>query len=56
MSRIARRMTILTLMMTIFAFGFSALVSAPSQRQVRVHAGTVAPCYHPATEGCVTAL
>jgi hypothetical protein len=56
MTVLARRLTILTLIMTIFAFIFSALVTAPARNDLRVHLGTAAPCYHPATPNCVAAL
>jgi len=52
---IARRFTILTLMMTIFAIGFAALVAHPARSQ-RVHVGTNAPCYHPASQNCTVSL
>lgn len=50
---VARRLTIVTLMMTIFALGFAALVSEPARRDLRVHLGTEAQCYYPATTNCV---
>ncbi|MBW6421328.1 hypothetical protein KX729_07730 [Rhizobium sp. XQZ8] len=53
---VLRRLTIVTLIMTIFAFCFSALVAQPGRNELRVHLGTAAPCYHPATTGCVMAL
>lgn len=56
MSVVLRRLTIVTLIMTIFAFCFSALVAQPGRGELRVHLGTAAPCYHPATSGCVVAL
>jgi hypothetical protein len=56
MSVVLRRLTIITLIMTVFAFCFGQLVVQPEHRQVRVHVGTSAPCYHPATPGCVIAL
>jgi len=56
MSVVLRRLTIVTLIMTIFAFCFSALVAQPGRNELRVHLGTAAPCYHPATPGCVMAL
>ena len=52
---IARRFTILTLILTIFAISFSALVTYPYRSQ-RVHVGTNAACYHPATRNCVISL
>lgn len=55
MSVIARRFAIMTLILAIFAFSFSALV-ARNDRSLRVHLGTGAPCYHSATQGCVTLL
>jgi len=56
MTVLARRLTIVTLIMTIFAFVFSALASAPARNDLRVHLGTAAPCYHPASPNCVAAL
>lgn len=56
MSILARRLTIVTLIMTIFALAFAALVAEPGRKELRVHLGTAAPCYHPATPGCVAAL
>jgi len=56
MTVLARRLTIVTLIMTIFAFVFSALASAPARNDLRVHLGTAAPCYHPASLKCVAAL
>jgi hypothetical protein len=54
--RLARRLAIVTLIMTIFAFAFAALVAAPARNDLRVHLGTAVPCYHPATSNCVAAL
>lgn len=56
MTILARRLTIVTLIMTIFAFVFSALVATPARNDLRVHLGTTVPCYHPATPNCVAAL
>jgi hypothetical protein len=56
MASLARRLTIVTLIMTIFALSFAALASGHSRRELRVHLGTEAPCYHPATAGCVAVL
>ncbi|MDQ0133374.1 hypothetical protein J2T08_001275 [Neorhizobium galegae] len=56
MTILARRLTIVTLIMTIFAFVFGALVAAPARHDLRVHLGTAVPCYHPATPNCVAAL
>ena len=56
MGTTARRFTIITLILTIFALAFSALVAHPGRKDLRVHLGTAAPCYHPATPGCVAAL
>ncbi|CDN47124.1 MULTISPECIES: hypothetical protein [Neorhizobium] len=56
MTVLARRLTIVTLIMTIFAFAFAALVAAPARNDLRVHLGTTVPCYHPATPNCVAAL
>ncbi|CDZ29353.1 hypothetical protein [Neorhizobium galegae] len=56
MTVLARRLTIVALIMTIFAFTFAALVAAPARNDLRVHLGTAVPCYHPATPNCVAAL
>lgn len=56
MAVLARRLTIITLIMTIFALAFVALIEQPARRELRVHLGTNAPCYHPATRGCVASL
>jgi len=56
MAILARRLTIITLIMTVFALAFVALVEQPGRRELRVHLGTNAPCYHPATPGCVASL
>ena len=56
MPAIARRLTILTLLMTVFAVSFAALASHPVRRNIGFHAGTSAPCYHPATQGCIATL
>lgn len=53
---LARRLTIVTLIMTIFALSFAALVAEPGRGHLRVHFGTAAQCYHAATPNCVAAL
>ncbi|MBP1843742.1 hypothetical protein J2046_001998 [Rhizobium petrolearium] len=53
---LARRLTIVTLIMTIFALSFAALVAEPGRRDLRVHLGTSAQCFHSATPNCVKAL
>jgi hypothetical protein len=53
---IARRLTILTLVMAIFAISFAALATHPVRRHLGVHMGTNAPCYHPATADCIATL
>jgi hypothetical protein len=53
---IARRLTILTLVMVIFAISFAALATYPVRRHLGVHMGTNAPCYHPATADCIATL
>ncbi len=56
MAVLTRRLTIITLMMTVFALAFAALVQADGRKQARVHPGTTMPCYHPATPNCTIAL
>ncbi|MGV8935942.1 MAG: hypothetical protein ACOH2J_02400 [Allorhizobium sp.] len=56
MDTLLRRFTIFTLSMTIFALLFASLVDTTSQTPRRFHAGTAAPCFHPASNGCVSAL
>ncbi|WP_162895074.1 hypothetical protein [Rhizobium terrae] len=56
MAVLARRLTIITLIMTIFAFAFAALVAQPGRKELRVHLGTSVPCYHHATPNCVATL
>ncbi len=53
---IARRLTILCLLMAIFAFAFAALVEKMPRPIERVHIGSNAPCFHPATPGCTSTL
>jgi hypothetical protein len=48
-----RRFTIITLLAAIFAMSFAALVVHPQRSFQRVHVGSLAPCYHPATPSCV---
>ncbi|MGF0536682.1 hypothetical protein ACQQ2Q_01725 [Agrobacterium sp. ES01] len=50
MGKLARRFTIFTLTMTVFALVMSALVEKPEQR---VHRGTSIPCFHPNSIFCV---
>lgn len=56
MDTLLRRFTIFTLGMVIFALLFASFVDATSQSPRRFHAGTAAPCLHPASNGCVSAL
>lgn len=51
-----RRFTIITLLAAIFAFAFSTAVERAADRPQRVHIGSAAPCYHPASSYCVAAL
>lgn len=50
---IARRLTILFLVFTVFALAFTAMVTRMPRNADRVHVGTAAPCFHPASPGCV---
>ncbi|CAN7648414.1 hypothetical protein LJR030_001896 [Rhizobium sp. LjRoot30] len=56
MAILARRLTIITLSAAIFAMAFSAAVLHSSRAPARVHIGTAAPCYHPASPSCVAVL
>lgn len=49
---LARRFTILTLIMTVFAIGMTAIVNGSAKGNVRYHIGTTAPCLHPASINC----
>ncbi len=56
MGTLLRRLTIITLSLTIFAMLFAQLAQNTDPTQRRVHSATNAACYHPATVGCVAAL
>lgn len=53
---IARRMTIITLAMAVFAFAFAVLVEKTPRPTERLHIGSNAPCFHPATPGCTNTI
>jgi len=56
MDTLLRRFAIFTLGMVIFAMLFAAFVETNSQKPRRFHAGTNAPCFHSASNGCVSSL
>lgn len=56
MSKLATRFSVFTLGMALFALALSALVTSNDRQATRVHFGTAAPCFHPATPGCVAFL
>lgn len=53
---LARRFTIVTLVMAIFAIGFAAIVTQQDRGLNRYHTGTMTPCLHPATPGCTLSM
>jgi hypothetical protein len=56
MTTIARRLTIVTLMMTIFAFSFAALATHPSKRPLGFNISTGSVCVYSDSGDCVTTL
>lgn len=56
MEILLRRFTIITLLAAIFAFAFATAVERAGDRPQRVHLGSAAPCYHPASVNCVAAI
>lgn len=56
MTQSARRLTIFTLMMVIFALLFAELVERKAGDGRRVHLGTDITCLHPASPACAYAL
>ncbi|MFB9951283.1 hypothetical protein ACFFP0_20745 [Rhizobium puerariae] len=53
---LARRLTIVTLIMTIFALAFAALVAQPGRRDPGMRVGSATSCHHPAIPHCVATL
>jgi len=49
---IMRRLSIICLMFSIFALSMGMLVQASPRAISRVHIGSSAPCYHPASPFC----
>ena len=56
MEILLRRFTIIALLAAIFAFAFATAVERAADRPQRVHLGSAAPCYHPASVNCVAAI
>lgn len=56
MTQSARRLTIFTLVMVIFALIFAELVKRTDTDSRRVHLGTNIGCLHPASPNCSYAL
>ena len=56
MTTIARRLTIVTLMMTIFALSFAALASHPSRRPLGFNISTGSVCVYAGNGDCVASL
>lgn len=56
MEILARRLTIITLGAAIFAMTFAAAVERSAHSPRRVHVGSSAPCFHPASLNCTVAL
>lgn len=56
MSKTARRFTIISLSMLVFALLFAQLVQDNGGDTRRVHLGTSISCLHPATPACTIAL
>jgi hypothetical protein len=56
MAIMVRRLTIIVLLMAIFAMSFATLVIHPQRSFQRVHLGTATACFHPATPACIVVL
>lgn len=56
MVTIAQRLAIFTLMMTVFAVGFSALVASADRGQKRIQVGVETSCRMPGAAGCFAVL
>jgi len=56
MTTIARRLTILTLMMTVFALSFAALATHPSKRPLGFNISTGSLCVYSNSGECVATL
>jgi hypothetical protein len=56
MPTIARRLTILTLMMVIFAISFAALAIHPAKRPLGINLSTGTICVYQASGDCVATL
>jgi len=56
MMTITRRLTIVTLMMTIFALSFAALATHPSKRPLGFNISTGGFCVYSGSGECVTTL
>lgn len=56
MPTIARRLTILTLMMVIFAISFATLATQPSKRPLGINISSGSLCVYQANGDCVATL
>ncbi len=56
MTTIARRLTIVTLMMTVFALSFAALATHPSKRPLGLNISTGGLCVYSGSGDCVSTL
>jgi hypothetical protein len=56
MDVIARRFTIFTLIMTIFALSFTALIAQRDAKQTRLQSTWTLPCQEPGQQDCRATL